>query len=96
MGGTLYPVYARGEAFLKAGRPAEAAGEFQRILDHRGIMLNFVPGALAHLQLGRAREMSGDHRGARRAYEAYFALWQDADVDVPILLAARAEYKRLN
>jgi hypothetical protein len=58
--GTLYPVYVRGEAFLKAGRAREAAAEFQKLIDHRGVVLNFILGALAHLQLRRAKAQSGD------------------------------------
>jgi hypothetical protein len=96
VGGTMYPVYVRGEAYLKAGRSSEAAAEFQKILDHRGIVLNFVTGALAHLQLGRARALSGDAAGARKAYDDFFTLWKEADPDVPILRAARAEYARLH
>ena len=96
MGATLYPVYVRGEAYLKAGRGPEAAAEFQKIIDHRGVVLNFVLGALAHLQLGRARAMSGDQEGARQAYDECFTLWKDADPDIPILRAARAEYARLH
>jgi eukaryotic-like serine/threonine-protein kinase len=96
MGGTLYPVYVRGEAYLKLHRPAEAVGEFQRLIDERGIALNFVLGALAHLQLGRAKAMSGDFGGARRAYADYFASWKDADPGIPILETARSEYDRLH
>jgi tetratricopeptide (TPR) repeat protein len=95
VGGTLYPVYVRGEAYLKLRRPREAAAEFQKIIDHRGIVLNFVTGALAHLQLGRALAMSGDAEGARKAYDDFFALWKDADHDIPVLKAARTEYTRL-
>jgi tetratricopeptide (TPR) repeat protein len=95
MGATLYPLYIRGLALLRAGRAREATAEFQKILDHRGIVLNFVTGALAHLQLGRAKAISGDLQGARKAYDDFFTLWKDADPDVPILKAARAEYARL-
>ena len=95
MSGTLYPVYIRGEAFLKARHGPEAAAEFQKIIDHRGIVLNFIVGALAHLQLGRAKAMTGDPAAARKAYDDYFTLWKDADPDIPILKAARAEYATL-
>jgi len=95
MSGTLYPAYVRGEVYLKAGRGAEAGAEFQKIIDHRGIVLNFITGALAHLQLGRAKALNGDRDGARKAYDAFFALWKDADSDVPVLKAARLEYARL-
>jgi serine/threonine protein kinase/tetratricopeptide (TPR) repeat protein len=93
--GTLYPVYVRGEAYLKAGRGEQAAAEFQKLIDHRGIVVNFVLGALAHLQLGRARAMSGDKEDARKAYQDFFALWKDADPDIPILKEAKAEYAKL-
>jgi hypothetical protein len=65
--GTLYPVYVRGEAYLKAGDGPKAEGEFQKLIDHRSILQNFVLGALAHLQLGRAKVVSGDKEGARKA-----------------------------
>jgi eukaryotic-like serine/threonine-protein kinase len=94
--GTLYPVYVRGEAYLRAGRGSEAAAEFQKVIDHRGVVLNFIVGALAHLQLGRAKAMSGDRDGARKAYDIFFTLWKDADPDIPILSAARTEYARLH
>jgi tetratricopeptide (TPR) repeat protein len=93
--GTLYPAYVRGDAYLKAGRAREAAAEFQKLIDHRGVALNFVLGALAHLQLGRAKAQSGDLIGARQAYDRFLALWKDADPDVPILKSARTEYARL-
>jgi eukaryotic-like serine/threonine-protein kinase len=92
---TLYPVYVRGEAYLKAGQGKQAAGEFQKLLDHRNIVQNFVFGALAHLQLGRAKVMSGDKEGARKAYQDFFALWKDADSDIPTLKEAKAEYVKL-
>ncbi len=91
----LYPAYVRGEAYLKAGQGKEAAAEFRKILDHRGIMLNFVTGALAHLQLGRALAMSGDKDAARKSYQDFLAFWKDADPDVPVLVQAKAEYQRL-
>jgi hypothetical protein len=91
----LYPVYVRGEAYLAAHQGREAAAEFQKILDHRGIVLNEPIGALAHLQLGRAYAMSGDITKARAAYQDFLALWKDADSDIPILIAAKAEYQKL-
>ncbi len=91
----MYPVYLRGEAYLKLGRGHEAAGEFQKIIDHPGVVLNFVIGPLARLQLARAAAMSGDTAAARKAYEQFFALWKDADADLPVLKAAKAEYQRL-
>ena len=91
----LYPVYVRGEAYLAAHRGSEAAAEFQKILDHRGIVLNEPIGALAHLQLGRAYVMSGDTAKARAAYQDFLTLWKDADPDIPILKQAKAEYAKL-
>ncbi len=95
VGGTLYPVYVRGEAYLEAGQGQQAAAEFQKLIDHRGIVENFVLGALAHLQLGRARALSGDKESARKAYQDFFALWKNADPDIPILKQAKAEYEKL-
>jgi DNA-binding winged helix-turn-helix (wHTH) protein/tetratricopeptide (TPR) repeat protein len=91
----LYPVYVRGEAYLAAGKGGEAAAEFQKILDHRGIVLNEPIGALAHLQLGRAYAMQGDTAKARAAYNDFLTLWKDADTDIPILRQAKAEYTKL-
>ena len=76
-------------------RYAEAAAEFQKILDHRGIVGADPIGALAHLQLGRVFALSGDKTKAKAAYEAFLALWKDADADIPILKSAKAEYARL-
>jgi len=91
----MYPVYVRGEGFLAAHRGREAAAEFQKILDHRGIVLNEPIGALAHLQLGRAYVLQGDTAKARAAYQDFLTLWKDADPDIPILLQAKAEYAKL-
>jgi serine/threonine protein kinase len=91
----LYPVYVRGEAYLAAHQGSEAAAEFQKILDHRGIVLNEPIGALAHLQLGRAYTMQGDTAKARAAYQDFLTLWKDADPDIPILKQAKAEYAKL-
>ena len=91
----LYPVYARGEAYLAVHKGSEAAAEFQKILDHRGIVLNEPIGALAHLQLGRAYALQGDTTKARAAYQDFFTLWKDADPDIPILKEAKAEYAKL-
>ncbi len=91
----LYPIYVRGEAYLAAHRGREAAAEFQRILDHRGIVLNEPIGALAHLQLGRAYAMQGDTARSRAAYQDFLTLWKDADPDIPILREAKAEFARL-
>jgi DNA-binding winged helix-turn-helix (wHTH) protein len=91
----LYPVYVRGEAYLAARKGSEAAAEFQKILDHRGIVLNEPIGALAHLQLGRAYTLSGDTAKAKAAYQDFLTLWKDADPDIPILKQAKAEYAKL-
>ena len=92
---SLYPVYVRGQAYLAARNGAAAAGEFQKILDHRGIVLNLPLGALAHLQLGRAYALSGDTAKARSAYQNFFNVWKDADPDIPILKEAKVEYAKL-
>ena len=93
--GALYPVYVRGEAYLAAHQGAEAAAEFQKILDHRGIVVSDPIGALAHLQLGRALALSGDKAKAKTAYQDFLTLWKDADPDIPILKQAKAEYAKL-
>jgi serine/threonine protein kinase/tetratricopeptide (TPR) repeat protein len=93
--GTMYPVYLRGEAYLGAGNGALAGAEFQKILDHPGVIVNFPLSALAHLGLARARALSHDVTGARTAYQDFFALWKDADPDIPILKQAKAEYAKL-
>ncbi len=106
--GTMYPVYLRGEAYLSAVKGVRkssgeadaenarlAAAEFQKILDHPGVIVNFPLSALSHLGLGRARALAGDTGGARTAYQDFFALWRDADSDIPILKQAKAEYAKL-
>jgi eukaryotic-like serine/threonine-protein kinase len=91
----LYPVFVRGEAYLAVHQGKDAAAEFQKILDHRGIVLYEPIGVLAHLQIGRAYAMQGDTVKARAAYEGFLTLWKDADLDIPILIAAKAEYAKL-
>lgn len=91
----IYPAYLRGQAYLLAHNANAAVGEFQKLLDHRGIVLNFVTGALAYLQLGRAYATAGDTAKAKRAYQDFFALWKDADSDIPMLSQAKAEYANL-
>jgi Tfp pilus assembly protein PilF len=91
----IYPAYVRGQAHLLAHNANAAAAEFQKLVDHRGIVLNFVTGALAHLQLGRAYATAGDTAKAKRAYQDFFALWKDADSDIPMLSQAKAEYANL-
>jgi len=101
----LYHVYIRGEAYLAAGQGTAAAAEFQKILDHSGIVWNCWTGALAHLGLARAnalqsRSSQGTEADAARvralaAYKDFLTLWKDADPDVPILKQAKAEYAKL-
>ncbi|MDQ3481267.1 MAG: CadC family transcriptional regulator, partial [Actinomycetota bacterium] len=91
----LYPIYVRGVAYLAARQPAEAAAEFQRILDHRSIVLVDPMGAMARLQLARALVLSGETAKAKSAYNDLFALWKDADSKIPMVNEARAEYAKL-
>jgi hypothetical protein len=101
----LYPTYIRGEAFLEAGQGGAAAAEFQKILDHSGIVWNCWTGALAHLGVARANALqSKNSKGADAdaarvralaAYKDFLTLWKDADPDVPVLKEAKAEYARL-
>ena len=93
--GGLYTAYVRGEAYLAAGRGQEAAAEFQKVLNHRGIVLADPIGALAHLQLGRAYAAAGDKVKAKSAYQDFLALWKDADPDIPVLKQAQAQYAKL-
>jgi len=91
----MFPVYLRGLAYLQARRGAEAAAEFQKIVDHRGIGPTAIEHSLAHLGLGRAYVLTGDNAKAKAAYQDFFALWKDADPDIPILKQAKAEYAKL-
>ncbi len=91
----MYPTYLRGEAYLKTGQGEKAAAEFQGLLDHPGVMENFVTGALAHLQLGRAQAVLGNKAAASKSYQGFLALWKDADPDIPIYKQAKVEYTRL-
>jgi tetratricopeptide (TPR) repeat protein len=92
----LYPVYIRGQAYLAAGQGSAAVGEFQKLLNHTGIVWNCWTGALAHLGLGRAYAMQGDTIKAKAAYQHFLTLWKDADPEIPIFVAAKAEYAKLN
>ncbi|MGH9539383.1 MAG: protein kinase domain-containing protein [Terriglobales bacterium] len=92
---TLYPAYLRGEAYLVARQGSAAASEFQKLIDHPGMVLNFPLGALARVGVARARALAGDSTGAKKAYQNFFALWKDADPDIPILKEAKAEYAKL-
>jgi eukaryotic-like serine/threonine-protein kinase len=93
--GGLYPIYVRGLAYLTARQPAQAAAEFQRIVDHRSIVLVDPMDAMARLQLARALALAGDTVKARSVYDDLFALWESADPDIPVLKQARAEYSQL-
>jgi tetratricopeptide (TPR) repeat protein len=92
---TMYPIYVRGQAYLLARQGREAVAEFQKIVDHRGIVLNFPLGALARLGLARAYALQGDSAKACNAYLDFLTLWKDADADIPILKQAKAEYQKL-
>ena len=94
--GNLYPAYLRGEAYLMAGQGQQATTEFQKLIDHPGVVLNFVTGALAHLQKARAQVMSGDKEAARRSYRHFLEMWQNADPDLPLLEVAEADFRKLN
>jgi hypothetical protein len=87
--------YVRGEAYLLAHRGQEGAAEFQKITEHRGIVLNQPWAAVARLELGRAYAMQGDTVKAKVAYQDFLTLWKDADPDIPLLIAAKAEYAKL-
>jgi hypothetical protein len=94
-GAITYPIYVRGEAYLMAKDGKAAATEFQKLIDDRCFIANRMVGALAHLQLGRTETMLGDAEKARIAYQDFFALWKDADPDIPILNEAKVEYAKL-
>jgi len=91
----FWPPYTRGQAYLKLGKGTEAASEFQKILDHRGWDPLSVLYPLAHLGLARAALLTGDISKARQAYQDFFALWKDADTDLPVLIEAKKEYEKL-
>jgi eukaryotic-like serine/threonine-protein kinase len=94
-GASLYPAYVRSEACLGAHKGKEGAAEFQKILDHRGIIGTDPIAALAHLQIARAYAMQGDTAKAKAAYQDFLTLWKDAGPDIPIFIAAKAEYAKL-
>ena len=93
--GTIYPAYIRGDAYLAMHDGAAAAREFQKFLDHRGLVDNYPLASLAHLGLARAYALSGDTTKAKAAYQDFLALWKNADPDIPILKQAKAEYAKL-
>jgi serine/threonine protein kinase/tetratricopeptide (TPR) repeat protein len=92
---TLYPAYIRGLAYLQMGEGLLAAVEFQKLLDHPGIVGREVIGALARLQLARAHKLMGDQAAARKSYEGFLTLWKDADSNIPVYQQAKAEYAKL-
>ncbi len=94
--GALYPVYVRGLAYAQLRRPAEAAAEFQTILDHPGLVLNDPIGPMARLQLARAFSASGDRAKSAAVYTDLLALWKDADPDVPLVKQVNTECARLH
>jgi eukaryotic-like serine/threonine-protein kinase len=96
VGGSLYPPYVRGEAYLSLGRGEEAVAEFQKFLDHPGITVNSPLGALARRQLARAYALAEHSATARSTYQNFFALWKDADPDIRVLKQAKLEYSKLH
>jgi len=102
---TMYPVYIRGQAYLAGRNGSAAAKDFQKFLDHRGVVLNYPLGALARLLLARAygaqaqsaqrADANAVRVKARAAYQDFLTLWKDADPDIPILKQAKAEYAKL-
>ena len=91
----LHPAYVRGQAYLAGRQSSEAIIEFQKILDHPGVVVNDPIGALAHLQIGRAYIRQNDAAKAKAAYQDFLTLWKDADPDIPIYKQAKAEYAKL-
>jgi tetratricopeptide (TPR) repeat protein len=91
----LYSIYVRGEAYLAAGQGSAAVGEFQKIVDHSGIVWNCSTGALAQLGLARAHQLTGDRAKARIAYQEFLSLWKDADPSIPVLTQAKAEFAKI-
>ena len=95
IGGSLYPLYVRGQGSLEKGDSQQAVAEFQKMLEHQGVLQNFLLGALVHFQLGRAYVATGDAAKARGEYQDFLTLWKDADPDLPILKQAKGEYAKL-
>jgi tetratricopeptide (TPR) repeat protein len=91
----MYAVYVRGEAYLAARQGNEAAAQFQKVLDHPGVVVNQPIAALAHLGLGRAYVLQGDTARAKAAYQDFLTLWKDADPEILVLQQAKAEYLKL-
>ncbi len=95
VGIALYPVYVRAEAFRAAKQGSQSAAEYQKILDHRGVVVYEPIGALSHLGLGRAYALQSETAKARTAYQDFLTLWKDADPNIPVLIAAKTEYAKL-
>jgi hypothetical protein len=93
--GNMEPVYLRGTAYLMQADGNAAAREFQKVIDHPGVVLQNPAGVLAHLGLARAYVLQGEGAKAGTAYQDFFTLWKDADPDIPILEQAKAEYAKL-
>jgi serine/threonine protein kinase/tetratricopeptide (TPR) repeat protein len=94
-GGLMYPVYIRGQSYLGLKQGSNAAAEFQKFITHRGVISNWPLASLARLQMARAYVLQGDTAKAKAAYQDFLTLWKDADPDIPILIAAKAEYAKL-
>jgi len=94
-GTTMHPVYVRGLAYLALHQGAEAAAEFQKIIERPGLIANCPLGAMARLHLARAYAMTGDTIEAKAAYEDFLTLWKDADPEIPIYKQAKTEYAKL-
>ena len=95
MAGPMYPTYLRGEAYLMLHNREAAAAEFQKFVEHPGVVLNYPLGALARFQLARSYALSGNNAKAKAAYQDFLTLWKDADPDILILKQAKAEYAKL-
>ena len=93
--GTLYPAYLRGNAYLLAHNATAAVAEFQKVISHPGVVVNFVTASMARLQIARAYALAGDTAKAKSAYQGFLTIWRDADPDVPVLQEAKAEYAKL-
>jgi tetratricopeptide (TPR) repeat protein len=94
--GPFFTAYVRGLTYLAAHQGAEAAGEFQKVIDGRTIVVSDPIGALAHLQLGRAFVLAGNKAKATSAYQDFLKLWKDADSDIPVFIQAKKEFAALN
>jgi eukaryotic-like serine/threonine-protein kinase len=93
--GTMYPVYLRGLAYMAEGLSPQASVQFQKIINHPGLIINFPLASLAKLQFARANAQSGNILAARKAYEGFFEVWKNADPNIPILKQAKLEYAKL-